>query len=157
MVGCDEAVMRQCVWSGQVRLGMPSRILRQRGCRMVRLPVLLRSGQSQGGPLVASVSMRERSARSARYGPHEFAMGEIGWRPCPCLTQASAIVPGGAGAMGARPKSGAEAPLARWLLEEISAKRPKLCQPTPLRSLPLQRTPPSRRRRARSQWHLDAW
>jgi hypothetical protein len=34
----------------------------------VRLPVLLRSGQSQGGPLYGPV--RDRSARSARHGPH---------------------------------------------------------------------------------------
>jgi hypothetical protein len=59
----------------------------------VRLTALLiaatRVREGQCG-LVASVL--ERSARSARYGPHGFAMSERGrmgalGSPCPCLTR----------------------------------------------------------------------
>jgi hypothetical protein len=62
----------------------------------VRLTALLiaatRVREGQCG-LVASVL--ERSARSARYGPHGFAMSERGsmgalGSPCPCLTETSA-------------------------------------------------------------------
>jgi hypothetical protein len=69
-----------------VRQSGRSEVLRLRGCRTVRLRVLLRvqqqssgGNESQGGPVCRLVaSVLERSARSARYGPHGFAMSERG-------------------------------------------------------------------------------
>ena len=37
----------------------------------------------------------ERSARSARYGPHEFAMSERGWEPLPLSDGGKCVLLGG--------------------------------------------------------------
>lgn len=71
--------------------------------------------ESQGGPVCRLVaSMLERSARSARYGPHGFAMSERGrdGMPWPLFVKCGPLYGG---------KSGACVPFVASLLEEISA------------------------------------
>jgi hypothetical protein len=51
---------------------MASRILRQRGCRMVRLRVLLRSGQSQGD-MGGHTGTVDQECLSAALGQHAMA------------------------------------------------------------------------------------
>jgi len=44
---------------------------------------------AESGRATCRGSMLERSASSARYGPHEFAMSERGWSPGACLAESS--------------------------------------------------------------------